>query len=486
MAGNFRGDAAGSDPPIRLEPESRWINSLEWNPFGPHRRSEVPGGRPENSEAYRGVCRWGASSETDGIRGPTGAETTGTAATGLPGSSPWKAGRCSTARRERALAADDHRPGRRQERPDGQRRARPDQHLPGLPPAAARTARPLAAQFPLAPVQGRQGRRRRQRHGRLQHVRDLADEPGDGRHGRRARLTRSSRDHADRPAPRDGSAPPDARSVGRSTSRVHGFRRLPPNNEAERSLNADVARTSLRGRRHRRHGRRPLRLRQPVPGAGSPTPSGPATCRATSNVLQDGPAGSTDEGRAMLENIHDIAPGAGSRSPPARRRPARFRRTTSDASRRRRRERHRRRPRLLRPSRSSRTASSPRPSTTSSGTSGHLPLQRGGQLRANQGATSRTSAARRHRQRSLGAGRIMNFDAGHGDHPVADHGRPMASARPRSSSSSTSPSSPSSRRARTADVTSDVDFYVLDSNGNIVMRLGRRQQRRHPRALQRS
>ena len=29
------------------------------------------------------------------------------------------------------------------------------------------------------------------------------------------------------------------------------------------------------------------------------------------NVLSDGPAGSTDEGRAMLENIHDIAPGAG-------------------------------------------------------------------------------------------------------------------------------------------------------------------------------
>ncbi len=28
------------------------------------------------------------------------------------------------------------------------------------------------------------------------------------------------------------------------------------------------------------------------------------------NVIQDGPAGSTDEGRAMLENIHDIAPGA--------------------------------------------------------------------------------------------------------------------------------------------------------------------------------
>src|SRR5262249_15919550 len=28
------------------------------------------------------------------------------------------------------------------------------------------------------------------------------------------------------------------------------------------------------------------------------------------NVLADGPAGSTDEGRAMLENAHDVAPGA--------------------------------------------------------------------------------------------------------------------------------------------------------------------------------
>lgn len=28
------------------------------------------------------------------------------------------------------------------------------------------------------------------------------------------------------------------------------------------------------------------------------------------DVLADGPSGSTDEGRAMLENIHDVAPGA--------------------------------------------------------------------------------------------------------------------------------------------------------------------------------
>ena len=40
-------------------------------------------------------------------------------------------------------------------------------------------------------------------------------------------------------------------------------------------------------------------------------PSGSGLGGSAVNVLSDGPAGSTDEGRAMLENIHDIAPGAG-------------------------------------------------------------------------------------------------------------------------------------------------------------------------------
>ncbi len=38
--------------------------------------------------------------------------------------------------------------------------------------------------------------------------------------------------------------------------------------------------------------------------------TGDLNSAAPVDVLQDGPAGSTDEGRAMLENIHDVAPGA--------------------------------------------------------------------------------------------------------------------------------------------------------------------------------
>ncbi len=36
----------------------------------------------------------------------------------------------------------------------------------------------------------------------------------------------------------------------------------------------------------------------------------PATCLNNVNVIEDGNPGDTDEGRAMLENIYDIAPGA--------------------------------------------------------------------------------------------------------------------------------------------------------------------------------
>ena len=69
----------------------------------------------------------------------------------------------------------------------------------------------------------------------------------------------------------------------------------------------------VRRRRDRRHDRRDFRQRQSVSrrrlgcesyGTGDLNPTNPV------DVIEDGPAGSTDEGRAMLENIHDVAPGA--------------------------------------------------------------------------------------------------------------------------------------------------------------------------------
>jgi hypothetical protein len=55
-------------------------------------------------------------------------------------------------------------------------------------------------------------------------------------------------------------------------------------------------------------GGRPAGLAGSVQSGDLPAGSGPGGSAV--NVIMDGPAGDTDEGRAMLENIHDIAPGA--------------------------------------------------------------------------------------------------------------------------------------------------------------------------------
>ena len=92
-------------------------------------------------------------------------------------------------------------------------------------------------------------------------------------------------------------------------------------NEAETAMFADAARTQFGVDRTGRDDRRAFRQRQSIRhgglaesyGTGDLNPNNPV------DVLQDGPTGSTDEGRAMLENIHDVAPGANlhSRRPPA-------------------------------------------------------------------------------------------------------------------------------------------------------------------------
>ncbi len=83
----------------------------------------------------------------------------------------------------------------------------------------------------------------------------------------------------------------------------------------QRSPDVDVRRHGALGVQRRRHGPndwRALHQRQPVHTAGSPASYATGDLSSTNpvNVIQDNPNTPTDEGRAMLENIHDIAPGA--------------------------------------------------------------------------------------------------------------------------------------------------------------------------------
>ncbi len=82
-------------------------------------------------------------------------------------------------------------------------------------------------------------------------------------------------------------------------------------NEAETSLFADVARSqfSVDGTGVT-IGILSDSVSQYAGGLADSYKTGDLNASQPVNVLQDGPAGSTDEGRAMLENAHDVAPGA--------------------------------------------------------------------------------------------------------------------------------------------------------------------------------
>ncbi|MFI5457180.1 MAG: Ig-like domain-containing protein [Isosphaerales bacterium] len=82
-------------------------------------------------------------------------------------------------------------------------------------------------------------------------------------------------------------------------------------NEAETSLFADVARTQYNvDGTGVTVGVLSDSVSQYAGGLADSYKTGDLSSTNPVKVLQDGPAGSTDEGRAMLENIHDIAPGA--------------------------------------------------------------------------------------------------------------------------------------------------------------------------------
>ena len=172
----------------------------------------------------------------------------------------------------------------------------------------------------------------------------LVDVRFDARRGRRARRAARGRG-------RDRRTPAAATRRSRSRSRPADLPRLGDGGRGRRrstevlapivrgadcggagrlrgrrpSSNAAAARAELRRRRQRRHRRHPLRLLRsrprlrrgrPTPPATSPAatcpgPAAPAaSSRRRSSVLDDSEPDGDDEGRAMAQIVHDLAPGA--------------------------------------------------------------------------------------------------------------------------------------------------------------------------------
>ena len=267
----------------------------------------------------------------------------------------------------------------------------------------------------------------------------------------------------------------------RSTSRVLSYQGI-ANNEAETVDLRQRRPPAVRRRRHRRHGRRALRQRQPVRNGGLPgLDPAPATCRPTCRQGDPGRPGRlapTKAGRCSRTSTTS-PPAPTWRSPPAIRRRPRLRQQHQGPGQHRRGQRHRRRPRVTSTSRSSRTASSPRRSTPSSARASPTSARR---------ATRRTRAisppsAARHGTTvgSLGTGTYHELRRHRRDQPpAADHGQRRR--RPQLIFQFDQPFKTQQPAGSTNVVTSQVNFYVLDAGTATIVGLGHQRQHRDPGA----
>ena len=215
-------------------------------------------GETKNSEAYRGVCRWGASRETDGIWGSIGVvATTGSDGGASPGGGV--SGRSAAAVRS-VVHAHHGQPGRRHARPHGQRGPGPHHPLPGFHQGPDRDE--LAAEFPSIRIPANSVGVELKGTGNLSTfvttLTNLGMKITATSSSRRRRGHASHHGAADR-----GGAAPDALRVADVPPHLRPGTRAKPTTRAMPPVRTHRT-DELRRERDRRDRRRPLRQRQPV------------------------------------------------------------------------------------------------------------------------------------------------------------------------------------------------------------------------------